>query len=528
LTSEQQAEVQRVRARLDRRAVDRRQDSRHTRAQLHSIVEHVPNFIQIVDTDLRITFVNHIPDDFDSSQIIGRITTFMAPPAERRRVRRKLKRVLATGQPAQYDYYLHSRKGAKVWYRAHAGPIREGERITGAVIIIFDTTVDRKRTESLRRDKQEADAARARDRALLTSIGEGLLVIDEQGTISEINPLAARLLGYDPEELLGQWFPGVAPAYDLNGNVIDPLERPVMLALSSGQAISRTLQYRRKDGSRLPVRVTVSPVVMAGQPIGAIEVMRDLSGERELEQAKEEFVALASHQLRTPATGVKAYISMLLDGYVGELRPEQRSMLQKVFAVNERQLRIVSQLLDVARYDVGKISPEVELVDLVGLLRQVVDEHRPLIEQRQQTIKLLLKQDTVEAMLDPGLVRMVLDNLVDNARKYTPAGGMINLSLKANRNRATIMVQDSGVGIAESSLPHLFQRFSRVGGPADPVQEGVGLGLYLANEIVKQHYGRISVASQPGNGTTFTIELPLGLTTPHSLVTLSAKSERRT
>jgi len=514
----QLADSKRVQVQLKRELKLHAQELERAQSSLRSMVEHAPNYIHLVDTDLRVTFINRGGDNLEPEDIIGtRVGDFMGP-ADRRRVRRRLHQVIKTGKPTRYEFASADANGTVAWYRTTAGPIGSDGQITGLVLITFDITEDRYRTDALREGKRVAEAARIRDRALLDSIGEGLVVINENGEIADVNPSATRLLGYQAEELVGQWFPSVMLALDDNGNEIHPLDRPVLRALSSGKAITEVVQYRRKDGTFFPVAVTISPVVLEGRPVGAIEVFRDLTRERELEQAKEEFVSLASHQLRTPATGVKAYISMLLDGYTGNLTAQQQSFLEKVFSSNERQLQIINDMLSVARMDAGRVIPELASVDLVALIKDVVDEQRPTIRERRQAVNLELPQAKVEGILDPKLVRMALENIVNNASKYTPEDGSITIRLRRTAATVRITIRDTGVGIARADIPRLFKRFSRIDNPLSTYRGGTGLGLYLAQNVVTLHYGRLTVDSTPGEGTVFTIELPLGAAGPATIL----------
>jgi len=429
--------------------------------------------------------------------------------ADRRRIRQKLREVIRTGKGTQYSFPGPGPQGLPAWYRQNAGPIIEGGKVTGLLLITHDITEDKQRLDSLLEGKRQAEAARAYDRALLSSIGEGLIVVNEQGEIANINPSAAAMLGCEPKEVIGAWFPKAVPAFTSDGQPIDQLERPVIKALTSGQSITQIVYYRNRDGSMFPAAVTAAPVVINGKPVGVIEVFRDLTHERQLEQAKEEFVSLASHQLRTPATGVKAYISMLLDGYVGEVPPEQRAFLEKVFESNERQLRIVNDILNVARADAGHIVPETATTDITALIQEIVEEQLPVAAAREQVVQVVAPEILPTLMLDADLVRMAVENLVSNALKYTPEGGTITLELTATPHNVVISITDTGVGIAEADIPKLFRRFSRVKNPLSASGGGSGLGLYLTETIVRLHHGRIQVESQPGIGTTFSVELPL-------------------
>jgi PAS domain S-box-containing protein len=494
---------------LSQRVAARTQELERSQSQLVSMVSYTPNFIHIVDTDLRVLFINRGGSLLKPDDLVGTMVGERMDPADRRRVRRRLRQVIKSGKPIQYEFLGMGSKSKMVYYRTSAGPIKRDGVVTGLVLITSDISEIRHHTNALRKGKQQAESAQARDHALLNSIGEGLVVINEHGKIGTINPSGAAMLGYEVEELTGGWFPRVVPALDEAGKEIDTLDRPVMRALSGGRMVREQVYYRRKDGSNFPVAVTISPVIIKGKPVGAIEVFRDLTQERELDQAKEEFVSLASHQLRTPATGVKAYISMLLDGYAGQLSPQQQEYLRKVFQANERQLQIVNDMLNVAQTDAGRLKPEMVTVEVNRLIHDIVEEQRPTIVERQQGLEVAMPEAPVTATLDPKLIRMAVENILGNASKYTPAGGTIQVRLTLAGQGMRLAISDTGVGIASEDLPKLFKRFSRINNPLSTVRGGNGLGLYLANTITRLHTGRLKVDSAVGVGTTFTMELPL-------------------
>lgn len=228
----------------------------------------------------------------------------------------------------------------------------------------------------------------------------------------------------------------------------------------------------------------------------------------ELNTSKDEFIALASHQLRTPATGVKQYIGMLLEGYVGELNESQMEFLQQAYNSNERQLATINDLLQIAQIDANKIVLDYADVDIAELVRDVVREQHGNIERRGQHIAVTQAVGDMTVRADKLRLRMVLDNLVDNASKYSRDGTTITITLGVNKRSVTIAVADQGVGIDPADHPKLFQKFSRIDNPLSIVVGGNGLGLYLAKRIIDAHHGSINVTSQPQQGTTFTVSLP--------------------
>ena len=226
-----------------------------------------------------------------------------------------------------------------------------------------------------------------------------------------------------------------------------------------------------------------------------------------LSRSKDEFVALASHQLRTPATAVKQYLGMVLQGYAGDISTLQRDMLNKAFESNERQLQIINQILNAARADTGKLIITPAPFDVVAMVRGVAEELRSQLRDHDHKliVHLPTKPRTING--DSGYLRMAVENLISNADKYTPEGGTITVAVRERWGKMLIAIRDTGVGIAPEDIDKLFTKFSRIHNQLSIKAGGSGIGLYLASEIIKLHGGTLGVSSRVGKGTTFTIEL---------------------
>lgn len=228
-----------------------------------------------------------------------------------------------------------------------------------------------------------------------------------------------------------------------------------------------------------------------------------------INRTKEEFVALASHQLRTPATAVKQYIGMVMQGYAGDTTELQTEMLTKAFESNERQIEIINQILNAARADTGKLVMTLAPLDVAALVKGITDELRASLETRSHKLIVHLPKQPKVLLADAGYLRMAIENLISNADKYTPEGGTITVSLWTTKGKLQLAVKDTGVGIRKSDFAKLFVKFSRVQNPLSVQAGGSGIGLYLAGEIVRLHRGKVGVVSEPGKGTTFTVVLPI-------------------
>lgn len=237
-------------------------------------------------------------------------------------------------------------------------------------------------------------------------------------------------------------------------------------------------------------------------------IMQDITDERALEIAKGDFVSLASHQLRTPASGVRMLLAMLRDGYSGPLRSDQKQTVEQAYDANERLLRIADDLLNVAKLESGRIVLHPREVDLRTWLETLCVQQKMLAQQERLKLVVDLPEKAVPWQVDPARLSMAIDNLLSNARKYTPPRGTITVSLRVGTRFCRIEVGDTGAGMTKAEIGNLFGKFTRLDNAASKGTDGTGLGLYLAKSIVDLHGGSIHVQSKPGKGSTFTVRLP--------------------
>jgi signal transduction histidine kinase len=247
--------------------------------------------------------------------------------------------------------------------------------------------------------------------------------------------------------------------------------------------------------------------------------------ERATEGAKNEFLSLASHQLRTPATSVKQYLGMVTGGYFGKLTPEQEEALTIAYQSNESEITIINNLLNIAKLNLEKIQINKKSVIVSTLVREVADEYTPQVAAAEQTLTFTNKLKQHKALLDATYFKTVVENLVDNAIKYSPARAKIRLDLrlapppklpKKGVPSFQLTISDNGMGIKKRDLGKLFKKFSRVPGAATEAVDGSGLGLYWVKQIVERHGGHVSVSSRERSGTKFVVTIPLGVVAKHA------------
>ncbi len=287
------------------------------------------------------------------------------------------------------------------------------------------------------------------------------------------------------------------------------VRREGLLALEDHDASAElrdeiTLQDARRAFARYAAPVRDG----RGQPIGQLLVLREITAEREAEQAKEDFLALVSHELRTPLTAILGYVELVLGDDGEELRGEHARHLAVVERNARRLLRLVGDLLFAAEVERGSLLLEPGTVDIAQVVHDALELARPRAEE--EGIALIGETCAPPPCLgDRDRLAQVLDNLVSNALKFTQPGGQVDVRLTQAGGRACLEVQDTGVGIPADDLPRLYDRFFRAANATTRAVPGLGLGLMIARAIVEGHGGTIAVASTLGVGTTVTVELPL-------------------
>jgi signal transduction histidine kinase len=227
-----------------------------------------------------------------------------------------------------------------------------------------------------------------------------------------------------------------------------------------------------------------------------------------LNKSKDEFISLASHQLRTPASAVKQYVGMILEGYAGDLSPQQHGLLKTAYESNERQLTIVDDLLKVAHVDSGKMKLKKRAVNLVRLLESVIDDQADIFRSRNQVVHFKPVVGRVMATVDEPHMRMAFENLISNAGKYSHHNKQIDITIQEDKTSIAVAIADKGVGISQDDMHKLFQKFSRIENPLSVAVGGNGLGLYWTKHIVAMHKGKIDVISEQGKGSVFTVRIP--------------------
>jgi len=333
---------------------------------------------------------------------------------------------------------------------------------------------------ALGRTVAELMVERTRLRRILNGLSEGILAVDAQGKTTHVNPVMRTLFPHEPPE-------EVWAAY---GAVLSGKGAATLVVRGGGAAVQASLLALEDEEGRVA---------------GAVGVFRDVTREERLEQTRRDYVANVSHELRTPLTALRALIEPLRDGLVTDEAARDRLygvMLRETLRLS----RLVDDMLELSRLQSGVLSLEKRPFDPLHMLRDVYQKYQAHAEDHGQPLTLCLPEEPAPQVFgNPDRIEQVLVSLLDNAIKYTPERGNIRICAQPRPDALYISVQDSGVGIAEDDLPHVFDRFYK----ADKAHQGngTGLGLAIAREILGLLGEKITVSSKPGEGSCFTFTL---------------------
>jgi signal transduction histidine kinase len=363
--------------------------------------------------------------------------------------------------------------------------------------------------DTLQRGQAVQTARRAnRLEAVLASMHEALVMIDEEGRILSLNaaardmfgPLGGGVILGQPlgREQWGQW--------PLGARAVADALTPVVQALQRGEAC-RDLEVELHSQGRRLLSFSSAPVYEpSGRLAGGVIVFRDVTTQRHIARLKDELLSIASHDLKTPVTVLRGQAQLMrhaLDR--GAAEPDELlPRVERILDQTERLTRMLNLLLDLSRVEAGRLDLDRRPINLVNVIGRVVVGVRELSTRHQIQVQ---APPVVEGEWDAGRLEQVIQNLLTNAVKYSPEGGLVSVGVQVDDTTVTVSVRDQGLGIPAEDLPHVFERFYRVEGTRR--LEGSGLGLYICNEIVSAHGGRTWVESEgPGHGSTFFFSLP--------------------
>lgn len=362
--------------------------------------------------------------------------------------------------------------------------------------------------EDLAEEKDQLAVSKARDDAILESIGDGMLVLNEQGGIQFLNESAAQALQCGPKKCLGKTVDMIVTVIGPEGKEVRKEDQPCFKVLEHGMKMSTSeYSFRRANGEVVPVAMTATPIIFNGNSIGAVVIFRDITHEKEVDRAKTEFVSLASHQLRGPLTSMKWNAELLLEDK--GLSEEQRGALSDLLTSNDHMIELVNKMLNISRIEKGNYIVDPVSTDLREIVNSILYDYQAQITERSLTVIKDFPKVFAQINVDPNLTRIMYQNLISNAVKYSRRGGEIRLSFYQADGQVVFSVKDSGIGIPKKEQSHIFEKMFRASNAVDAEEHGNGLGLYMVKEIAERSGGAIWFESAEDKGTTFFVSIPV-------------------
>jgi PAS domain S-box-containing protein len=343
--------------------------------------------------------------------------------------------------------------------------------------------------------------------AIFQNSTDGILTVDNALRIIDFNPAMERLTGWHKNEVLGRFYFKVLCPQDRYGNDLGLEDSAILQVFAGQQVINREMIICARDGQRFTVAITASCVrSVRGEPINGILNVRDLTRERQQEEQRSTFISVISHELKTPISIIKGYASTLARK---DAQFDAQGLQSRLMAIEEevdRLDKLVGNLLYASRIQANGLQMDITPLDLEHLIRSVLRRLKAKAPDVRITLSIPERLPTV--MADRDRIEEVLQNLLDNAIKYSPRHPEISVSCFSTGEEVIVSIKDSGMGISVREQEQIFERFQRVGEPQSRSTPGAGLGLYIARAIIEAHGGRIWVESTLREGSTFSFSLP--------------------
>jgi len=352
--------------------------------------------------------------------------------------------------------------------------------------------------EDVEETRRRAEEERDKTLTIIRTFADGLLVFDKKNNLLLINPQAEDFLKIKAEEVVGK-------------SISELAKISIFTSLSNflGKKIKKIFREELRLKKNLVVEVTTTPFLRGKEKLGVLVILHDVTREKVIERLKTEFVSLSAHQLRTPLSAIKWTLRMLLDGDLGKITKEQRNFLEKTYRSNERMISLINDLLNVARIEEGRYIFHPTFIHLEKVVQSVTNSFKE--EAKRKNIRFQFKKTEKKlpkVLIDEEKIRLVIENLLDNAIRYTFPGGQVTISITLGKKEIELKIQDTGVGIPKDQQGRVFTKFFRAANVMRMETEGTGLGLFTAKNIIEAHGGKIWFGSKEGKGSTFHFTLP--------------------
>lgn len=354
----------------------------------------------------------------------------------------------------------------------------------------------------------KAEEERSKTQAIITNFVDGILVLDKNNILILTNPKAEALFQFKEVEVIGKSITEL--------DKFPSLKSLIELLIKNHPAKKNDTELRNISRKELEVRenlileVSTFSIFRERGKLGTSIILHDVSREKLIERMKTEFVSLAAHQLRTPLSAIKWTLRMILDGDLGKITKEQEDFLNKTYQSNERMISLINDLLNVARIEEGRYLFKLVPVQVEELVRSTINIYKDEIKRKKITLDFQKPKIRLpKIQIDEEKIGLAIQNLIENALRYTNPGGRMTISLKGGIKEIELSVKDTGVGIPKEQQGRVFSKFFRGANVIRMEAEGSGLGLFITKNIIEAHGGRIWFNSEENKGAAFYFVLPL-------------------
>jgi len=339
---------------------------------------------------------------------------------------------------------------------------------------------------------------------IVNSMGDGILVINQEKQVVLWNPAAINMLNLKEKLEIGRNFQDIIPYRTL----IDIIQRAFSPDESRYTTLSEEIILPPPESRTLMVNVSVIRDEK-GQELGVVSTLRDITSLKEIEKVKSQFVSMVTHELRAPLSAIEGYLNAYLTGAIGNDPQMNRQMLERARQRAHSLLELVNDLLQYSRLESKSIKRKKEPLNIADIIIGTVEllKHQGDSKEIHFTVDVPDQLPLIEA--DRSEMEQLFTNLISNAIKYNVKKGSVAIRAKTSNNFLEVTVKDTGIGIDEENIPHIFDEFYRVSGPQTRYTTGTGLGLSIVKRIVESHFGSINVESKVNKGTTFTVNFPI-------------------
>lgn len=474
--------------------------------QIIALLDALNDSIFVIDTHWRCTYMNQTAEALvgkTRAELVGKNVWEVFSDATNIPFYTEMHRAVQEKKPAHFETFYQP---LGKWFDARIFPSPEGITVTAQ-----DTTERRVTEEHQQALQHQIESEQARLQEVFNQMPGGVVIAEAPGgKILMGNQQVEDIFRHPvlPSPSLHEYNEWAGFHLD-NGEPVKSEESPLARAIATGEVVrGEDYEYLRGDGTCCVIRLNAAPIRdTQDNIIAGVVTITDVTEQRELEQRKDEFISIASHELKTPITTIKALTQLLKRKLERQGLTESAASLTKIETNVNKLTRLANDLLDVSKIQAGRLDYAEKSVDMNALMRDIVETAQQISTTHTISLHGMVQKNIIG---DGDRLTQVFVNLLTNAIKYSPQANNVDVFLAEEEDKITVSMQDYGMGISKEEQAKIFDRFYRVSDEKHLSVPGLGMGLYIACEIVKRHGGDITVTSEEGKGTTFFVSLPFG------------------